>query len=427
MRGRTNAGGGGGISINATVQNKTIKSGDITAGDFVEYYTTPTVIEQSKQLDFKFTVNGYAIAASTDGILYAFKDGEAEFSYSDYNCIFVQKYNNWILFHDNTSGVLGVLSITNNGFALVSSISTGDTAQANRVSLCGGNGKVLYVKFSNATTNIHIGIADISNGGILSSFQLSHLQFEGRNANNCYNTIFLFYSDDEGFMCFGSDYDSTYSPDSWRMWRSFISIDVGNNASFSGFTSTKGDSFTGSSEVYRNDEVVVLRHSSISSGSSAYCPGYLDIINPISCIYSSGGLPEWGEVLTYIEDGYFLGSAKTSSGSGSSMRVDVYVVKLFAFNEETYEFEVLDGIQASMDKGISVLLGGYDNGIFYLRKYNYSPRDLSLYEVFNETQLQNISQKEYVLPYTAGHPIGVAKESGTTDDIIKVYIPEVVI
>ena len=113
MRGKTNATNG--VHLNATAVNKTVKSGQIVAGDFVEYYTTPTVIEQSKQLDFKFTVNNYAIAASTDGILYAFKNGEAAFSYSDHNCVFVQKYNDWILFHDNTLGVLGVLSITNNG------------------------------------------------------------------------------------------------------------------------------------------------------------------------------------------------------------------------------------------------------------------------------------------------------------------------
>ena len=421
MRGKTNATIG--IHLNATAVNKTVKSGQIVAGDFVEYYTTPTVIEQSKQLDFKFTVNDYAIAASTDGILYAFKNGAAAFSYSDHNCVFVQKYNDWILFHDNALGVLGVLSITNNGFELISSISTGDTAQANRISLCGGNGKVLYAKFSSATTNIHIGVADISNSGILTSFQLSHLQFEGESPNQCYNTIFLFYNSDEGFMCFGSDYDSTYNPNSWRIWRSFISLDSGNNASFSGFTSSKGDNFSGCHEIYRNDEVVLLRYSSISSGASAYCSGYVHVINPVSCIFSTGGLPEWGEVLTYIEDGYFLGSAKTSSGSGSSMRVSVYAIKLFAFNEETYEYEVLDGIETSADKGISDLLGGYDNGIFYLRRYNYSPRDLNLYEVFNETQLQNLSQKNYVIPYAAGHPIGVAQTDGNVDDVIPVYIP----
>ena len=43
MTGRTNVGGGG-IALNADVEPKIVKSGSITAGDFVEYYTPISAI-----------------------------------------------------------------------------------------------------------------------------------------------------------------------------------------------------------------------------------------------------------------------------------------------------------------------------------------------------------------------------------------------
>ena len=55
MTGRTNYGGGG-IALNANVVNKEIKSGNIIAGDFVEYYSEPTYIEQTQNVNFVFYI-----------------------------------------------------------------------------------------------------------------------------------------------------------------------------------------------------------------------------------------------------------------------------------------------------------------------------------------------------------------------------------
>ena len=173
MRGRTNIGGGG-IAINATVEQKTIKSGNIIAGDFVEYFKESEYIEQTQLIEFVFGIGEYDIARIGSTVT-AFKNGRQIATYAGYNCQCISKYNNFILFLDTNNYILGVLSVSDNGFELVSSveISHQHSPNAQYMAIAGGGGKVCYwtvVNSSGSSYYFAAGVADISNNGALSNY-----------------------------------------------------------------------------------------------------------------------------------------------------------------------------------------------------------------------------------------------------------------
>ena len=422
MRGRTNVGGGGGISINATVERKTIKSGDIVAGDFVEYYTEPTSIPQSANLSFRFNIGDYIIAVASDNSLVAFKDGQQIASYANYNFNFIQKYNDWIIFCDNSLGFLGILSISDNGFALIDAIETQDIdSSVKRIDISAGSGKICYCKVGKNSNNNYIykiGIANMSPAGALSNFALSQIR-SPENPTNMYMGFVYPYND--SFYIFGGHYLSS-SP-TWVVKRTYLSISNDNEATIDSQTDCSGIQLSFANnvkEIYRDQTAIAFIVLQDSSNVDTLC--HLYILNVLAGTLNELNIPENGMVLSYVDnDGYFLITAKRTKASN---RRENYLIRLCRFNTELHEYTILDDLEESCAIAyIHDLLGAICNDIIYVQRRSSSSYDVDLYEIYNEIQLQRIPQKDYVIPYAAGHPIGVAKEGGTTNDIIGVYIP----
>lgn len=442
MRGRTNIGGGG-IAINAVPQQKTIKGGNIIAGDFVEYYSEPAYIEQTQGVNFVFAIGDYDIAQIGDNrnMLAAFKDGEQKFTYAGYDCRYVGKYNNFILFVDKSSRVLGVLSIDTNGFTLLSSVATGNIQDYTYYAgIWGGNGKVcFFTSLYNSSSTYYgiLGIANISENGILSNYVLTQTQV---NVGSGYSEpkYVTFYNGNFYALSRNNNNSSYILP---------ISIDNENNGSLG----TAIYSYLGKREVFRKNDVIVFTVTESSQGR-------LYIVNFVTGNYIYKTIPNSGELVTNIKDSLFLATSKVQMKPAWSSSTLVGVpneLRLYSFNEQTYEITKLDSIIIDEDYSPSTVQTGdnyYDVFIDEINR-NYGTCDLDLayaqckkvkkvtksgssqsyseipdlnlylYSIENN-RLQDPTQKQYVKPYLdGGNPIGVAKDSGVVNDVIDVYIP----
>ena len=191
------------------------------------------------------------------------------------------------------------------------------------------------------------------------------------------------------------------------------------------------------------------------------------ILDFVTGSQSSFNIPDHGEILTCINDGYFLASKKISYvgsyrpvwSNQTAIQYYANTIVLYHFDEDTYAITEVDSYTIPDDytqlkSNIPYDTIYYDlfrdrrcaegmvlNSIIYGQfSYQYKvllsssgqsvqtaeavySYNIELFGVYDETQLQRTIQKEYVAPYSGGHPIGVAKEGGTTNDIIDVYIP----
>ena len=448
MRGRTNIGGGG-IALNATVQQKTIKSGNIIAGDFVEYFSQTPYIAQSSDINFKFAFKGYSIGI-TGGVMTAFKNGEAVDSFADYNCTWIGKddSDNFIVFHDNNLGILGTLNIVNDEIILVDTLQTSDISQP-QIGIGIGGGKVCYVKRGNSSPYYtKVGVANISANGELSNFVLTTIEDSSYVLNNGEPNIIT--------VAYYNGFYFVYRTSSWRT--AHIEIDSNNVASFSSPTSIINNLYD-PRLIYKKDNIIVIACLTNSNIGCMY------IINFVTGNYMQKIMPEDGEIYSFINEGKFLASGKNTfwikySSSGSTSITLAYKLKLYAFNERTYEISLIDEIVLEDDyteyphdnlpynvfiqsRDLSDYefkrnIAAIDNGYFYAQvkgqitstqssspymTYNWS-KNIYLYEIANG-KLTEITDHNYVRPYQAGNPIGVAKDSGMTNDIIDVYIPAV--
>lgn len=453
MRGRTNIGGGG-IAINATVQQKTIKSGNIIAGDFVEYYSQTPYIEQASDIDFKFVFKGYSIALS-GSVMTAFKNGEAIDSFADYNCTWIGKddSDNFIVFHDNNLGILGTLNIVNDEIILVDILQTSDISQM-WVGIGIGGGKVCYARRGESSPNYtKVGVANISANGELSNFVLTTIEDD--------SYVLSSYEPNIITVAYYNGFYFVYRKQNIPWCTAHIEIDSNNVASFSSSTSIINNLYD-PRLIYKKDDIIVIACLTDSSSNV----GCMYVINFVTGNYMQKLMPEDGEIYSFINEGKFLASGKNTfwirySNSGSTTIVLAYKLKLYAFNERTYEISLIDEIVLEDDyteyphnnlpynvfiqsRDVSGYafkrnIAAIDNGHFYAQikgqitdiktsspyiTYNWS-KNIYLYEIANG-KLTEITDHNYVKPYQAGNPIGVAKDSGTINDVIDVYIPAVV-
>ena len=440
MRGKTNATNG--VHLNATAVNKTVKSGQITAGDFVEYYSDTPYIEQSSDIDFKFPFGDYSIAC-TGSVITAFKGGEAVDSFVDYNCTYIGKDNDdsFIVFHDNSLGILGVLTLENDEFELIDTLQTSDTVDAMTYITVGG-GKVCYAKrnyTSSSADYIDIGVANISAAGELSDFNLTSITNESTHRLG---------SDVFGFMAYYSGFYFVFMQNGGG-YSAPIEIDSNNTASISTYTSINGSYAASIRLIYKKNNVVAL---AIRGNGNA---GYLWILNYVTANIIEKTMPDAGEIYSFINEGKFLASGNGTFGirySNGSFSQDIaYKLKLYGFNENTYEIFLIDEIVLSDDyssypqnwpfkcfsQSIDKNVAGIDNDTIYAQikglitgTYNSGgwklritwSKNLYLYEIINGG-FQELTDHNFVRPYQSGHPIGVAKTDGVTNDVIPVYIP----
>lgn len=406
MRGKTNAMKG--VQLNATAVNKTLASGQIIAGDFVEYYSNSPSISQGSTLKFKFDIGEYSIALSGSFIT-AFRNGSQVATYAVYDCTYLGKCNGKIVFHDNSAGILGILSLENDQFTLVGSISTNDTTSLT-TAIWGSDNKVCYAKYGNKT--LYIGVADVSSSGTISNYHLSSIQKSG-----LYGVLGVGYYDGNFYIVTGSD---SYA---WTFIE--LSIDSSNEATINNEIRTQYALNEGIGIVYNKGPIMVFAgHYGTSSSSNTTNDGWIMVVNFVTGNYVNKMIADYGEVLSFInEDGLLITSARTAVGNYWY----TYTLRLCEFSDSTYEIVILDSLELAhemyaIDKMISRCPGGISNDIIYAQlKSGASP--VELFEAFNGNQLQRLTQKNYVAPYNAGHPIGVAKESGAAGDTIAVYIP----
>lgn len=445
MRGKTNIGDG--MSLNANTVNKTIKSGQISAGDFVEYYSDTPYIEQSSDIDFVFPFGNYSIALAS-GVITAFKNGEAVDSYAGYNCQYIGKDDNenFIVFHDNSAGILGVLAIDDDEFELVNTLQTSDTTAA-RTYITIGGGKVCYTKrryIDSSHDYIDIGVASISAAGVLSNFNLTSITNDSSHKMASSNSFgFIGYS--SGFYFVYAAYE-TSNPS----YIAHIEIGSNNTASISSYSNITLSSGGNPRLIYKKGNIAVIT-SKYSGGASN---GYMYILNFVTGNHTDKNMADYGEIYSFINEGKFLASGKDSFSirysNGSYSTTIAYKLKLYEFNENTYEISLIDEIVLNdnysgypqnfpfdcFSMGISKNVAGIDNNHIYAQVkgkitgmngsthaliYQWS-KNLYLYEIINGS-LQELTDHDFVRPYQAGNPIGVAKISGNTNDIIPVYIP----
>lgn len=436
MRGKTNATNG--VHLNATAVNKTVKSGQITAGDFVEYYTPATYIEQSASVSFCFCIGHYAIA-KVSGFIAAFKDGQQIATYTGLTCSYIAKVDDFIVAYDNNQGVIGVLSLSNEEFTLVDTL----TVATGQLCVGGGSGKLATIKRVSSSEAI-IGIADISSSGELSNYQTTSV-----SKNITSKCLIEEYAGDLYLLASG-------------IGSCKIIIDENNNVTLDtpiSFSFMWHDTFK---EVYKSENVVVI---AFNKGSSSYYGGHITILDFVSGSSSEFSPPKYGEIVTCINDGYFLATTKIDYVGyvrpvwSNSTAIQYYANELilYSFDEETFEVAEVDRITITDD--YTVLKSTQPGDIYYdmyqtgkcaegmildtviyaqIKKQmkvtvgsggtvqssaQVTTYNISLYEILDATQLQEMSQKDYVIPYAAGHPIGVAQTDGNVNDVIPIYVP----
>ena len=84
MKGRTNVLGGG-VILNASIAEKEIKSGNIVAGDFVEYYSEQAEIPFVSNVIYTGIIGSYIIARSPSNAIALIKNERIISTYSTYS------------------------------------------------------------------------------------------------------------------------------------------------------------------------------------------------------------------------------------------------------------------------------------------------------------------------------------------------------
>lgn len=451
MRGRTNIGGGG-IAINATVEQKTIKSGNIIAGDFVEYFKESEYIEQTQNIDFVFSIGDYDIAKIMSGgvMLAAFKNGIQVATYAGYNCQCISKYNNFILFLDTNNYILGVLSVSDNGFELVSSveISYQHSPNAQYMAIAGGGGKVCYWTIANTGGSSYYfaaGVADISNSGVLSNYVYTVTTKSSTSAARSYYKYMFYYNG----LFYAIDRNSGYSYP--------VSIDENNVPTFGNYVTLLSNLHVSYRLVFLKDNIFALTKGQYGSVSTQIY-GTLLVINFVTGNYVEKTLPQNGEMVTYIKDDIFIQTGKIEVKPAWDNTYKWYIANsllLCRFDNSTYEITILDRLTLDEDYQYSppastvyfyekfkdeiiLNLGICDLTLAYAackaqEKWDRTTSsstyqqiqdpNIYLFDIENN-HIQDFADENYVIPYAGGnYPIGVAKDTGTANDVIDVYIP----
>ena len=371
MTGRTNVGGGG-VALNADVVPKIIKSGSITAGDFVQYYLEENTIDfQRQMLFFLGNIGQFVIAVlgtSSDNRLVLIKDGEVIDSYSTYNVKISCVYGNYIII--NVSSTLIVLGIQNEQFVLVDSVQA-----ATCIKILGINNKIIGLG-----SGKDIIICDISNIGELSNLvsqTISYMSYDF-NAN-----------DDIRY------YNGYYYIIKYQYQGHKFELDANNN-------------ITNSERTY-------------DSTKGAY-----NYLNQYGNKVLYGGTTQL-VIFEIVTGNKYTITLPSSRELASNLENELFIAKYSSSELALYKFDIQTETVTLLDINTSLTRSYYSNWLHNDTLYASIVNNGSKYsrlEIINESYLQLLSDKNYVVPFSQyGHPIGVAKDSGRTNDIIDVYVP----
>lgn len=403
MKGRTNVGGGG-IALNANVVNKEIKSGNIVAGDFVQYYTENAIIEQSGNNLFLGNIRGYVVTVFTTSINYhtyggsirLFKNGRQISSYSGYEINDAYVYGNYIVFNSGNSKIIGVLKIDTNGnLILVDSLTLTSSL---KYYIAAGNGKIcaFYCGTSSSTSQMSFVVCNISEEGILSSLNEQTVSGYGLG----YKSDIIFNEYNNSFYVIGA-YNSSSSFTSVYARKVEIANDNTVTLQSSSTQLTIPDAIS-NGVLYQNGDLLVC---------GKY--GYIYAITISTGSYVTLALPE-NYIPSNIVNGYFVAARSNNTGNSS--------ISLYYFNEQNKEITFINENSFDLQISSELMTRFIEGTRLYVK--NYSGYNLNLLTIVNNQYIEEQSDTNYVLPFSEyGHPIGVAKDSGSTGDTIGVYVP----
>lgn len=415
MRGKTNIGGGG-IAINATPQQKTIKGGNIIAGDFVEYYSEPKWIEQSEWVYFRFCIGEYTVGIRNKAVV-LFKNNEQISSYYGHQILDINKYNDMITFLANTGSysiyTVGVLKIVNDQLVLVSSQeTTGITSPGssyNYAAQCAGNGKLLFLHITGNSSNNKIdkGYAfDISSEGVLSNgVKTEEIGAIWTDRLYSIDIIFCnnyFYSHSDGGS-YGGGYNHKFSVGQ----NNIITFEVG--------TSEPNLQYA-SQELARFGSRILYNGSYNSSGNIIT----YDVISKNTSVLSTD------DYTPGIIDGNLFVAYKRLDVGSYTYKIKI---RLYRYNEQANNITLINEIVLDDEALSQTPITGINATTHYVyvqfikQSSSSNTYNVRLFEISNG-RLQDIQDQNYVIPYQeGGNPIGVAKDSGAVNDVIDVYIP----
>lgn len=381
MKGRTNVGNGG-ITLNASVVSKTIKTGNITAGDFVEYYTEPSTISYDEHMYFIGYIGDYTVVAvgndssrniailKDDIILDRYVD--YMFNYQPYWAVIV---GNIIIFYSANGSVI-TLKIINDKLTLVD-IRTPVYLYSPRYV----NGKFMGME----TNKAYINVCDIDSEGNISEFTRSAFNFNSSSVD------FKYYDGIYYAVGQGSYSGYKFELDSNNQAINIVSGQGSIDNVFSMFSQFQ----YGSKVLYPNSRstIPICLHDLIT-GTNVQVAGI-------------SGATSGGPVIIQVENG------RTYILTYNSF------FRLYEFDPDSVTVSLIasGGRNFSTSQATAWLKNNIINAMIY------NSDDRRKLQIYGE-DIIDIPDVNYVIPYSGSIiPIGVAKDSGRTNDIIDVYVP----
>ena len=398
MRGKTNATDG--VHLNATTENMEVGSGQIIAGDFVQYCYEDQYIEQSSMVQFYFNMGDYVIGLKNNNIV-LFKENELLDTYSDYNISVMGKYGNFILAYSHSAGKCIVLSIntTTHKLVFVDEISIQLYSLANEVfAICGGNNKVvIYAGHTSSSGSQYrqFGTLDISNAGELSNAVLTSQEYTSKYSN----PQIEYYDEQYYFIArYGQShiiYDLTINNDG--------TVSCSNGQAISGVCQLK---------IYQHDNVVVYTSENYAKITIVNLSGKTSRVADLN-----------GGTVTQIVNDYFVTNEKSSGKR---------ILRLYKYDDETDEVSLVFTTSALTTKDTSGSYMGYpttgyisNNFIIVYMGDSDNTRWYQIFKLINDNEIQKIPDTGKVMPYSvAGNPIGIAQTDGNVGDTIPIYVPQ---
>ena len=381
MKGRTNVLNGG-IILNANTVDKEIKTGNIVAGDFVQYYTESSTISYDEYMYFIGYIGDYTVVAignnSTKNIAILKDDVILDryvdhgFNYQPYWAVIVE---NIIIFYSADDSVI-TLKIVNDKLTLVD-IRT----PSYLYSPCYVNGKFMGME----TNKAYINVCDIDSEGNISEFTRSAFNFNSSNVDfKYYNGIY--YAVGQGsYSGYKFELDSNNQA---------INIVSGQGKIDTGFSLFSQFQY-GSKVLYPNNPsaIPICLHDLVT-GANVQVAGIRS---------GTSGKP----IIIQVENSHTYILTYGSTFHLYEFDPDSVTVSLIASGGSNYKE--------------SLATAWLKNNIINATIYNSTNR--KKLQVYGEGIIA-IPDVNYVIPYDGNiNPIGVAKESGTAGDTIAVYVP----
>lgn len=381
MKGRTNVLNGG-IILNANTVDKEIKTGNIVAGDFVQYYTESSTISYDEYMYFIGYIGDYTVVAignnSTKNIAILKDDVildryvDHEFNYQPYWAVIVE---NIIIFYSADGSVI-TLKIVNDKLTLVD-IRTPSYLYSPRYV----NGKFMGME----TNKAYINVCDIDSEGNISEFTRSAFNFNSSDVDFKYYNGIYYVVGQGSYQGYKFELDSNNQA---------INIVSGQGNIDNGFSMFSQFQY-GSKVLYPNSRstIPICLHDLIT-GTNVQVAGIRG---------NTSGKP----IIIQVENSHTYILTYGSPFHLYEFDPDSVTVSLIASGGSNYS----ESLAAAWLK----------NNIINATIYNSTNR--KKLQVYGENII-DIPDVNYVIPYDGNiNPIGVAKESGTAGDTIAVYVP----